>query len=371
MLNPATRPPESGEENPMASGGRLEAFLGRRRASGDAYASAIASTVLAITRAGCQVADLLAAGPLEPGMSAHRGDKGGEIQTELDLHANLLMVRALREAPVACVASEELDAVLPLRRDGVLAVAIDPLDGSSNIDTTAPVGTIFSILPAADPDGDPASAFLRPGSEQLAAGFLIYGSQTALLLTLGEGTHLFTLDRERQVFFSVSDPRSIPLETSEYAINASNQRHWPAPVRRYVAECQQGSEGPRRRDFNTRWIASLVAEIYRILVRGGVYLYPADARPACREGRLRLVYEANPIALLVEQAGGAASDGQTRILARVPTHIHQRVGLVCGAVEEVARIGSYHVLPDAARGDPLFASRTLFRPDHDHRGAHA
>ncbi len=355
----------------MASGGRLEAFLAHRRTAGDAYASAIASTVLAITRAGCQIADLLAAGPLEPGMSAQRGDGRGDTQTELDLHANLLLVRALREAPVACVASEELDAVLPLRRDGVLAVAIDPLDGSSNIDTAAPVGTVFSILPAAEPDADPATAFLRPGGDQLAAGFLIYGSQTALLLTLGEGTHLFTLDRERQVFFSVSDPVRIALETSEYAINASNQRHWPAPVRRYVAECQQGSEGPRRRDFNTRWIGSMIAEIYRIMVRGGVYLYPADARPACREGRLRLVYEANPIALLVEQAGGAASDGQARILGKVATHLHQRVGLVCGAVEEVARIGSYHVLPDAPREDPLFASRTLFRPDHDHRGASA
>ncbi len=354
----------------MAGAGRLEAFLGRQTRNGDARAAAIADTVLAITRAGCQIADLLAAGPLEPGMAAPRGGTSGDTQTELDLHANLLMVRALREAPVACVASEELEAVLPLRRGGPLAVAIDPLDGSSNIDTAAPVGTIFSILPAADPDADPASAFLRPGGEQLAAGFLIYGSQTALLLTLGEGTHLFTLDRERQVFFSVSDPLRIALETSEYAINASNQRHWPSAVRRYVAECQQGSEGPRHRDFNTRWIASLVAEIYRIMVRGGVYLYPADARPVCREGRLRLVYEANPIALLVEQAGGAASDGRTRILSMVASHVHQRVGLVCGAVEEVARIGSYHVLPDASRDDPLFASRTLFRPDHDHRGAH-
>ena len=359
----------------MATGGRLEAFLESHSGPGYPHAAAVAETILAIARAGCRIAELLAAGSLHPGLSAHRGESRGDTAKELDLQANALILDALRAAPVAAAASEELDTVLPMRLDGSLVVAIDPLDGSSNIDTTAPVGTIFSILPAEGsagvPGGDIETAFLRPGTEQLAAGFLIYGSQTALMLTLGDGTHLFTFDRAGQAFRSVSDPRRIPLEADEYAINGSNQRHWSAPVRRYVAECQQGLDGPRHKDFNTRWLASLVAEIYRIMVRGGVYLYPADARPSCREGRLRLIYEANPVALLVEQAGGAATDGRRRILDIVPEWIHQRVGLVCGAIEEVALIGDYHVLPEVPRADPLFGSRTLFRPDYDHRGAHS
>ena len=354
----------------MATGGRLEAFLESHAAPAYPHADAVAETVLAIARAGCRIADLLAAGALQPGLAAYRGGDHGDPCKELDVQANALMLDALRAAPVAAVASEELDAVLRLRPDGTLVVALDPLDGSSNIDTAAPVGTIFSILPAGDTTDDPDAAFLRPGSEQLAAGFLIYGSHTALVLTLGDGTHLFTFDRDARAFRCVSDPLSIALEADEYAINGSNQRHWPAPVRRYVSECQQGREGPRRKDFNTRWIGSMMAEIYRIMVRGGVYLYPADARPSCREGRLRLVYEANPIAFLVEQAGGAATDGRQRILGLSPRRIHQRVGLVCGAVEEVARVADYHALPDAPRADPLFGSRTLFRPDHDHRGAH-
>ena len=355
----------------MATGGRLEAFLERHSGPASPRATALAETILAIAGVGSRIAALLSAGPLLPGLAAHRGESHGDTHRELDLQANAMLLEALRAAPVAAVASEELDTVVKLRPDGSLVVALDPLDGSSNIDTAAPVGTIFSILAAGDPAGDdPEAAFLRPGSEQLAAGFLIYGSQTALVLTLGEGTHLFTFDHGRQAFLSVSDPRSIALETDEYAINASNQRHWSGPVRRYVAECQQGRDGPRRKDFNTRWIASLVAEIFRLMIRGGVYLYPADARASCREGRLRLLYEANPIAFLVEQAGGAATDGRRRILDLLPQRIHQRVGLVCGAVEEVTRIGDYHALPDGPRTDPLFGSRTLFRPDHDHRGAH-
>ena len=355
----------------MATGGPLEAFLDGHCGPASPRAAALAETILAIAGAGCRIAARLGAGSLLPGLAAHRGESHGDIHREFDLQANAMLLDALRAAPVAAMASEELDAVVELRPDGSLVVALDPLDGSSNIDTAAPVGTIFSILTAGDPGGDdPEAAFLRPGREQLAAGFLIYGSQVALVLTLGEGTHLFTFDQRRQAFHSLCDPRRIALETDEYAINASNQRHWAPAIRRYVAECQQGRDGPRRKDFNTRWIASLVAEIFRIMMRGGVYLYPADARASCREGRLRLVYEANPIAFLVEQAGGAATDGKRRILDLVPERIHQRVGLVCGAVEEVTLIGDYHALPDAGRTDPLFGSRTLFRPDHDHRGAH-
>ncbi len=346
---------------------RLDDYLAARPGHDPAIERALAATVLAVAQAGCRVAALVAAGPLIGGLAAHRGDSHGDTQKELDLRADALLLEALRAAPVAHVASEELDLALTLRADQPLAVAIDPLDGSSNIDTAAPVGTIFSILPARS--GAPQTSFLRRGTEQLAAGFLVYGSQTALIITRGDGTHVFTLDREDGTFRAAAPPARIPPAASEYAINGSNHRHWETAVRRYVAECQQGREGPRNRDFNTRWIASMVAEAFRILVRGGVYLYPSDARPAYRQGRLRLVYEANPIALLIEQAGGAATDGSRRILDLLPTAIHQRVPLVFGAAEEVAQIALYHADAEAPPTDPLFATRSLFRGRSDHRGA--
>ncbi len=351
----------------MATGMRLEDYLATSAGHDPAIEQAVAETVLAIARAGCRIAELLAAGKLIPDLAAHRGESHGDTQKELDLRADALVTEALRACPVAAIASEELDVALALRPGAPLAVAIDPLDGSSNIDTGAPVGTIFSIMPALP--GDPSEAFLRPGRDQLTAGFLLYGSQTALVLTRGDGTHVFTMHRESGVFFAVTAPVSIPLAASEYAINASNQRHWEAPVRRYVAECQLGAQGPRNRDFNTRWIASMVAEAFRILIRGGVYLYPSDARPSYREGRLRLIYEANPVAWLVEQAGGAATDGQRRILDLLPTRIHQRVPLVFGAVEEVALIASYHGGMEAPSAEPLFAARSLFRPHADRQRA--
>ena len=357
----------------MATGMRLEEYLDTSAGHDAAIADAVRATILAIAEAGCRIAELVAAGPLIPGLSAHRGESHGDTQKELDLRADALIMDALRACPVACMASEELDAAVELQPGGKLAVAIDPLDGSSNIDTSAPVGTIFSIMPALP--GGPATSFLRPGAEQLAAGFLIYGSQTALVLTRGDGTHVFTWHRDSAAFIAAGAPSGIPMATSEYAINASNQRHWTAPVRRYVTECQQGAQGPRNRDFNTRWIASMVAEAFRILVRGGVYLYPADARPSYREGRLRLIYEANPVAWLIEQAGGAATDGHRRILDLLPTQIHQRVPLVFGAVEEVALIASYHAGMDSPSAEPLFATRSLFRSHADTphgglRGAH-
>ena len=348
---------------------RLEDYLEGGIGRGAPLALQVQRTVLAVARAGCRVADLLASGPLTPGLAVHRGDSHGDTQKELDLRANGLMLDALRSSPVAVVASEELDEPLTLDPTAALAVAIDPLDGSSNIDTTAPVGTIFSILPARE--GDAPAAFLRPGTEQVAAGFLIYGTQTALVLTQGDGTHLFTLDRGTGGFVCVSEPVRIASSAREYAINGSNHRHWHPSVRRYVDECVQGAAGPRGVDFNTRWIASMVAEAYRILVRGGVYLYPADARPSYREGRLRLTYEANPIAWLMEQAGAAATDGHRRILDLLPRSIHQRVPLVFGAADEVARIARYHSAPDAAPHEPLFGHRTLFRSEPETQGARA
>jgi fructose-1,6-bisphosphatase I len=350
----------------MITGMRLEDYLASSVGQDAATTQAVAETVLAIAAAGRQIAELLAAGPLAGNLAAHRGDSHGDTQKEMDLRADALLLAALRVCPVACVASEERDTALPLRAGAPLAVALDPLDGSSNIDTAAPVGTIFSILPA--PPGEAEASFLRPGTDQLAAGFVLYGSQTALALTRGDGTHIFTLDRETGAFIAAVAPAGIPLATSEYAINASNQRHWAAPIRRFVAECQQGAAGPRGKDYNTRWIASMVADAFRILVRGGVYLYPGDARAGHAEGRLRLVYEANPVAWLIEQAGGAATDGQRRILDLLPSGIHQRVPLVFGAVEEVALIASYHGGTETPSTDPLFGKRSLFRAHSDHRG---
>ena len=221
----------------------------------------------------------------------------------------------MRHAPVALYASEELEQPVLLDKDAPLAIAIDPLDGSSNIDTNVSIGTIFSLLPATGaPDADPAASFLQAGANQLAAGFFIYGPQLALVLSLGSGTHVFVLSTRLGTFVQAYESRIIPPRTQEFAINAANYRHWDEAVRLYVDDCLKGCEGPREKDFNMRWIASLVADCYRILMRGGVFLYPGDQRKGYHQGRLRLVYEANPIAFLIEQAGGAATDTVSRIL---------------------------------------------------------
>lgn len=343
----------------MATGIRLEEHPA---SSGD-----VGATILAIAAAGRRISDLLQTGPLIPGLGVEKGESHGDVQKELDLRTDELLMDALRAAPVRWVASEERDAPVALRAGAPLAVAIDPLDGSSNIETNAPMGTIFSILPARE---DGLASFLRPGSEQLGAGFLIYGPHTAIVVTVGEGTHVFVLDRARDGYFEVAEPVRIPLAAREYAINGSNERHWEAPIRRFVDECRRGAQGDLGRDFNTRWIASLVAEVYRILRRGGVYMYPADARPGYAEGRLRLIYEASPIAWLIEEAGGAATDGHRRILTLTPRGIHQRVPLVFGAVEDVTRLASYTTTPEPTRSEPLFGTRSLFR-DQGGMGARA
>lgn len=327
--------------------------------AGDAPLRAdVAATILALAEAGRELADLIALGPLAGALAALRGHhEDGDSQKELDLRADALMAQALAAAPVALLGSEEAEAPVSLDPAGTLAVAIDPLDGSSNIDTNISVGTIFSILPFNGPD-----SLLQHGRHQLAAGFLIYGPQLSLVLTVGAGTHLFVHDRARGAFLSTGAPARIPAETAEYAVNGSNARHWPEPVRNYVEDLQAGADGPRAKDFNTRWIASMVAEAYRILVRGGVYLYPGDARKGYAQGRLRLVYEANPVAFLMEEAGGAATDGVTAILDLAPEHLHQRVPLVFGSRGEVERIGRYH--RDAAampERSPLFGRRGLLR----------
>jgi fructose-1,6-bisphosphatase I len=319
--------------------------------------------VKALAAACREIAALVAAGSLVGDFAArHREHAGGDFQTELDMRVNDLLVKALARAPVAAVASEEMDAPLPLSRGAPINVALDPLNGSSNIDTNMSIGTIFSLLPVPPGgSGTGSAAFLRAGREQVAAGYVIYGPQTMLALTLGAGTDLFTLDPARGQFVRIHANVRVPPQAREFAINASNFRHWDIPVQTWFNGCLAGTDGPRAENFNMHWIASMVAEAHRILVRGGVYLYPGDARQGYRNGRLRLIYGANPIAFLMEQAGGQASTGRERILDRVPRLLHERVALVFGAREEVEWIERYH-LGNAPKGEtsPLFGQRGLF-----------
>jgi len=334
-------------------------------AQGDADRRALADTVIAVADACRTVSELIAQGPIAGDMAAARGDnEAGDVQKELDVRANEILIERLRETPVAFVASEELeDALVTGAKGAKFCLAMDPLDGSSNIDTNVSIGTIFSILPLhEDADAAPAMQFMQPGNAQLAAGYVIYGPQTALVLSLGEGSHIFTLDRATSTFQMTAQNQQIPERTREFAINASNYRHWGEWVRLYIDDCLDGAEGPRGKDFNTRWVASLVAECHRILSRGGVFLYPADERPGYEDGRLRLLYEANPIAMLVEQAGGIATTGGQKILDIVPEELHQRVPLIFGSAEEVERIEHYCREPETvARQSPLFGRRGLFR----------
>jgi fructose-1,6-bisphosphatase I len=321
----------------------------------------VATAVDALATACIEISDLASAGALmKAGEAALGTNAGGDVQTELDLRADEIIRRALSSASIAAFASEE--AARPEFYDPAsrLCVAVDPLDGSSNIDLNMTAGTIFSIMPTPI---DTTTAFMRQGRLQIAAGFAIYGPQTALVLTLGDGVDLFTLDPADSVFKLTRRGIKIPVEGLEFAINASNQRHWDPPVRAFIDECLAGVDGSSGRNFNMRWIGSLVAEVYRILTRGGVFLYPADSREGYGEGRLRLVYEAQPMAFIVEQAGGAASTGRTRILDLVPETLHQRVPLVLGAADQVRRLEELYLSPEIGvrTNAPLFAHRGFFR----------
>ncbi len=283
----------------------------------------------------------------------------GDEQKGLDVLADEIFLAAARRAQIAWYASEEQTAPIDLDREAAIAMAIDPLDGSSNIDTNVSIGTIFSILPSGD--GGPAP-FLQPGHRQIASGFFVYGPRLALVLTFGRGALSFMFCDRRREFIVVNDTLAIPRSAAEFAINASNYRHWDEAVQLYFDDCLQGTEGSRSKNFNMRWIASLVADAYRIIVRGGVFLYPRDAREGYAAGRLRLVYEANPIALLIEQAGGAATDGARRLLDIQPSSLHQRSPLIFGSADEVDLIGRYHTEPSAIGArHPLFSDRGLFR----------
>jgi fructose-1,6-bisphosphatase I len=278
--------------------------------------------------------------------SAESENVQGEVQKKLDIITNDIMVNALNwTGHLAGMASEEVDDIIAIPAQypkGKYLALFDPLDGSSNIDVNLTVGTIFSILRCREGVDPVAEDFLRKGSEQVCAGFVLYGPSTMMVLTTGHGVNGFTLDQDIGEFILTHPAMKIPEETSEFAINMSNQRFWEPPVKRYIEECLQGTEGPREKNFNMRWIASLVAEVYRILTRGGVFLYPYDLRDLSKSGRLRIMYEANPMAFIIEQAGGACSTGRERILDIKPSHIHQRVPLILGSKKEVERIVAYH-----------------------------
>ena len=271
----------------------------------------------------------------------------GEIQKKLDIICNEILLQANEwGGHLAAMASEEMETIHPIPNRypmGEYMLLFDPLDGSSNIDVNVSIGTIFSVLKAPDGMATPTEEdFLQPGTKQVAAGYAVYGPQTVLVLTTGNGVHGFTLDREMGSWVMTQRDIQIPADTAEYAINASNSRHWYAPVTRYITELEAGKTGPREKNFNMRWIASMVADVHRILNRGGIFMYPADQREPDKPGKLRLMYEANPMALLIEQAGGAATDGKQRILDIQPTKLHQRVAVFLGSRNEVERVTRYH-----------------------------
>lgn len=271
----------------------------------------------------------------------------GETQKKLDVIANDIMCQACAESGyVSGIASEEMDHALQVPENcevGPYLVLFDPLDGSSNIDINVSIGTIFSILPAGEPHRNVTDEeFLQPGVNQLAAGYVIYGPQTQLVFTMGHGTVVFTLDLSSGTYLQTCESMNIPAAAKEFAINCSNMRHWEAPVVRYINELLAGKTGPRGKDFNMRWVAAMVAEVHRILNRGGIFMYPRDNRDPSKPGKLRLMYEANPMSWLIEEAGGVATNGYERIREIKPTGLHQRVAVFLGAKEEVELVTSYH-----------------------------
>lgn len=344
----------------------------RRRfpsASGDFNA-----LILDVALACKAIAKAVAFGELGGMYGNHAADEGGsvnvqgETQKKLDVLSNQLFIHMNEWAGhLAGMASEEMDEPYQIPKQfprGKYLLVFDPLDGSSNIDVNVSVGSIFSILRGVGEGKDVTEAdFLQPGTQQVAAGYALYGPTTMFILSVGNGVSGFTLDPTLGEFMLTHPNLKVPAQTQEFAINASNSRFWEAPVKRYVDECLAGKTGPRGKDFNMRWIASMVAEAHRILMRGGVFMYPRDTKDPSKPGRLRLLYEANPIGFIMEQAGGRASTGQVPMLTVKPTGLHQRIGLVFGSKDEVERIERYHTEPVELMDDmnPLFSNRSLFR----------
>ncbi len=328
--------------------------------------------ILDVSLACKALARIVSRGPLGAAMPAGGGiNVQGEVQKPLDVLSNEVFVRMNEwNGHLGGMASEEMEQPSQIPASyprGKYLLVFDPLDGSSNIDVNVSVGSIFSILRApasvVESGRDVAEAdFLQPGATQVAAGYAIYGPAAQLVLTVGDGVAVFTLDPDLAEFVLTQANVQVPVDTQEFAINSSNARFWEPPVKRYVDECLAGKPGPRGKDFNMRWIASMVAEAPRILMRGGVFLYPRDTKDPSKPGRLRLLYEANPIGFVMEQAGGRASTGRQPMLGVLPTGLHQRIGLVFGSKNEVERIERYHREPPANEAPaPLFATRSLFR----------
>jgi fructose-1,6-bisphosphatase I/sedoheptulose-1,7-bisphosphatase len=361
---------------PLSRRSTLTKFLieERRRfpgASGDFNA-----LILDVALACKAIARSVAFGELGGVLGNHATDAGnsvnvqGETQKKLDVLSNDVFIRMTEwGGHLAGLASEEMEAPYQIPNQyprGKYLLVFDPLDGSSNIDVNVSVGSIFSILRIAEDAGTQGHAieqdFLQPGSQQVAAGYAIYGPTTMFVLTVGTGVSGFTLDPNLGEFMLTHPNLKVPEDTQEFAINASNSRFWEPPVKRYVDECLAGKTGVRGKDFNMRWIASMVAEAHRILMRGGVFMYPRDLKDPEKPGRLRLLYEANPVGFIMEQAGGRASTGRQPVLGVQPTSLHQRIGFVFGSKHEVERIERYHAEPQAAEDhNPLFNERSLFR----------
>ena len=312
----------------------------------DASNPALNDVITTVTDVGKTISQLLRKGALADILGeAGNQNVQGEEQKKLDVLANDLLLEALaNNAHCAGVASEELDDATPANADGSLLVLFDPLDGSSNIDINMAVGTIFSILPYQRQGQISANSdFLQAGNQQLAAGYLLYGTSTVLALTIADNVVMFSLDPDSNDYVLIEEDVQIDADTSEYAINASNYRYWQAPMQQYIDELIAGKTGVRGRDFNTRWVAAMVGDVHRILCRGGLFTYPFDTKDANKAGKLRLMYEANPMSLLIERASGAATDAVQRILDIEPTDIHQRVSVVLGSKNEVDYVKNLHL----------------------------
>jgi fructose-1,6-bisphosphatase I len=321
--------------------------------------AAVCDVVAALAKAGSEICSIVSLGVLGGGNGAtERPIAEGEAKEGFRLRSRDIIVKALRGAPVASIASDGLSGWALLNPTHTLAVAFDPLDGSSNIEANLSAGTIFSILPAKGAN----NPFIGRRAAQIAAGFFVYGLQTNFVLTLGDGVDVYTFDRRDQQWRLTQARATIPHGALDYAINGSNYQHWEEPIRAYIDECLNGTDGPRGSNFNIRWIGTLVTEALRILTRGGVYLCPADRRAAHSEGRLRLIYEAHPVAFIMEQAGGQASTGRARVLDIAASNLNQRVPMIFGCSEKVAFIDRLYSAPAApAEVSPLFGRRGLFR----------
>ena len=325
----------------------FKSYLATLRVQDQALPDGLQELLLALSHSCIGLSQAVAQGPLIGLLgSAGTGNVQGEVQQKLDVIANDTLIAGLSGcSALAGIASEEMELPIPVGSgEGSYLVLFDPLDGSSNIDVKVSIGTIFSKLKKPIPNAPlETNDFLQASSQQVAAGYVVYGPQTTLVMSLGAGVDLFTLDPITDQFMLTKQGISIPQAAKEFAINMSNSRHWAKPVQRYIEECLAGATGARQKDFNMRWIASMVADVHRVLMRGGVFMYPWDQREPNKPGKLRLMYEANPMGFLVEQAGGQAIDGKQRILEIKPTALHQRGSVMLGAAEEIERLHTYHL----------------------------